>query len=127
MLRPPCLANGVLHPPHSGTLRKLFCSIPFICLARNCFPRMPVATMGAKAADTGGSNGARGPWSTQRPDKNEKNDPICSIFHYLQKHFPEGMPPEPPNSLIYSVFLGLAAAGPLQCERLEPPVFHHSI
>ena len=32
------------------------------------------------------------------------------------------MPPDPPNSLIYSVFLALAAAGPLQCERLEPPV-----
>ena len=32
------------------------------------------------------------------------------------------MPPDPPNSLIYSVFLALVAAGPLQCERLEPPV-----
>ena len=32
------------------------------------------------------------------------------------------MPPDPPNLLICSVFLTLAAAGPLQCERLEPPV-----
>ena len=33
------------------------------------------------------------------------------------------MPLDPPNSLIYSVFLVLAAAGPRQCESLEPPVF----
>ena len=32
------------------------------------------------------------------------------------------MPPDPPNSLICSVFLVLDAAGPRQCERLEPPV-----
>ena len=32
------------------------------------------------------------------------------------------MLPDPPNSLICSVFLTLAAAGSLQCERLEPPV-----
>ena len=32
------------------------------------------------------------------------------------------MPPNPPNSLICSVFLALVAAGPCQCERLEPPV-----
>ena len=28
----------------------------------------------------------------------------------------------PPNSPIYSVFLALVAAGPLQGERLEPPM-----
>ena len=32
------------------------------------------------------------------------------------------MPPDPPNSLICSVFLAHTAAGPLQCECLEPPV-----
>ena len=32
------------------------------------------------------------------------------------------MPPDPNNSLICSVFLALAAAGPRQCECLEPPV-----
>ena len=32
------------------------------------------------------------------------------------------MPPDHPNSLICYVFLALAAAGPLQCEHLEPPV-----
>ena len=32
------------------------------------------------------------------------------------------MPPDPPNSLMCSVFLALAAVGPRQCERLEPPV-----
>ena len=32
------------------------------------------------------------------------------------------MPPDPPNSLNCSVFLAFAAAGPRQCERLEPPV-----
>ena len=32
------------------------------------------------------------------------------------------MPPRPSNTLICSVFLALASAGPLQCERLEPPV-----
>ena len=34
------------------------------------------------------------------------------------------MPPNPPNSLICSVFLALATAGPRQCECLEPPVFN---
>ena len=33
------------------------------------------------------------------------------------------MPPDHLNSQICSVFLALAAAGPLQCERLELPVF----
>ena len=33
------------------------------------------------------------------------------------------MPPDPPNSLIYSIFLALAAAGPRQSKSLEPPVF----
>ena len=32
------------------------------------------------------------------------------------------MLPDPNNSLICSVFLALAAAGPRQCECLEPPV-----
>ena len=32
------------------------------------------------------------------------------------------MPPDPHNSLICYAFLALAAAGPRQCERLEPPV-----
>ena len=36
------------------------------------------------------------------------------------------MHPDPPNSLIYSVFLALASAGPLQCERLEPPAHHRN-
>ena len=62
------------------------------------------------------------PFFSSRPDKNRKNGPICSILHYLKKIFPGGMPPDPPNLLIYTVFLALAAAGPLQCERLEPPV-----
>ena len=51
-----------------------------------------------------------------------KNSPIWGILHYQKQIFPEGMPPDPPNSLIYSVFLALAATGPLQCESLEPPV-----
>ena len=37
------------------------------------------------------------------------------------------MPPDPPNSLICSVFLALAAAGPLQCERVEPPVLESHV
>ena len=45
-----------------------------------------------------------------------------AAFSIIKKNFTGGMPPDPPNSLIYSVFLALAAAGPLQCERLEPPV-----
>ena len=32
------------------------------------------------------------------------------------------MLPDPPNLQIYSVFLALAAADPLQCKFLEPPV-----
>ena len=60
----------------------------------------------------------------QRPDKNDKNGPICSIMHYQKNIFPGGMPPDPHNSLICSVFLALAAAGPRQCEHLEPPVHH---
>ena len=32
------------------------------------------------------------------------------------------MLPDPPNSLICFDFLALAAVGPRQCERLEPPV-----
>ena len=32
------------------------------------------------------------------------------------------MQPNRTNSLICSVFLMLATAGPLQCQRLEPPV-----
>ena len=32
------------------------------------------------------------------------------------------MPPDPPNSQICSVFLARDAAGPLQCECVEPPV-----
>ena len=37
------------------------------------------------------------------------------------------MPPDPPNSQICSVFLALVAAGPRQCERLEPPVQYRII
>ena len=37
------------------------------------------------------------------------------------------MPPNPPNSRICSVFLALAAAGPLQFDLLEPPVTLTSI
>ena len=37
------------------------------------------------------------------------------------------MPPDPNNSLICSVFLALAAAGPHQCERLEPPVLDQQL
>ena len=57
----------------------------------------------------------------QRPDKNEKMAQIAA-FCIIKKNFLVGMPPDPPNSLICSVFLALDAAGPLQCERLEPPV-----
>ena len=39
-----------------------------------------------------------------------------------KKIFHGGNAPDPPNSLICSVFLALTAAGPLQCERLELPV-----
>ena len=51
-----------------------------------------------------------------------QNGPICNILHDQIKNFLRGMPPAPPNSLISSVFLALAAAGPLQWECLEPPV-----
>ena len=72
----------------------------------------------------GGSKGGgqEGYGPPQRPDKNDKIAHFCSILHYLKKIFPGGMPPDPHNSLICSVFLALAAAGPRQCERLEPPV-----
>ena len=72
----------------------------------------------------GGGRGAMPP--PQRPDKNYKNGPICSILHYQKKNFPGGMPPDPPNSLICSVFLALATAGPRQCERQEPAVKRHN-
>ena len=62
-----------------------------------------------------------GAMAPQRPDKNE-NMAQFAAFCITKKIFPGGMPPDPPNSLICSVFLALAAAGLLQCERLEPPV-----
>ena len=37
------------------------------------------------------------------------------------------MPPNPPYLLICSDFLALAAVGPRQCERLEPPVVSSEI
>ena len=40
----------------------------------------------------------------------------------IEKKFPRGHAPRPPNSLIYSIFLAHAAAGPLQCKSLEPSV-----
>ena len=51
-----------------------------------------------------------------------QNGPICTILHHFKTIFPRGMSPYPLNLLIYSVILVLAATGPLQCERLEPPV-----
>ena len=48
--------------------------------------------------------------------------PNLQHFALLKKKFPGGMPPDPPNSRIYSVSLALAATGPRQCERLEPSV-----
>ena len=46
-----------------------------------------------------------------------------AAFCINKKFFPGGMPPDPHNTLMCSVFLALAAAAPLQCERLEPPVW----
>ena len=55
----------------------------------------------------------------QRPNKKRKND----HFALSTKNFPRGMPPNPPNSLIFcSALLALGAAGPLQYELLEPPM-----
>ena len=70
----------------------------------------------------GGGQGGHGP--PQRPDKNDKIAQFCSILPYLKKDFPGSMPPDPHNSLICSVFLALAAAGPRQCERLELHVYN---
>ena len=81
---------------------------------------LPLVITVPQAAPRGGGQGGHGP--PQRPDKNDKNGPICSILHYQKKKFQGGMPLDPPNSRIWSVFLALAASGPRQCERLEPPV-----
>ena len=79
---------------------------PMICFHR----RLPGGGEGAMALP-------------QRPDKNEKIAQSAAICIIKTKIFPGAMPPDPPNSLICSVFLALDAAGPLQCECLEPPVF----
>ena len=48
---------------------------------------------------------------------------FAAFYNMKKKNFPGGMPPDPNNYLlICSAFLALAAAGPHQCERLEPPV-----
>ena len=46
----------------------------------------------------------------------------CSILYYLKKKLPGGMPLDPHSSLFCSAPLMLVATGPLQSERLEPPV-----
>ena len=58
----------------------------------------------------GGGQGGHVP-SLQRPDKNEKVAQFTAFC--IIKKFSGGMPPDPRNSLICSVFLALAAAGPL--------------
>ena len=45
-----------------------------------------------------------------------------AAFCIIKKKFPGGLPPDPPNSPIYFIFLAFDANGPHQCERLELPV-----
>ena len=54
--------------------------------------------------------------------KMKKKWPNLQHFALLKKKFSRGHAPDPPNSLICSDFFTLTAAGPHQCERLEPPV-----
>ena len=68
----------------------------------------------------GSKGGGHGP--PPRPDKNLKMAQFAAFCIIRKKKFPGDMPPDPPNSQICSAFLALAAAGPFQCEHLEPPV-----
>ena len=68
----------------------------------------------------GGTRGAMPP-----PKRLTKMTKWPNLHHFasFQNNFsPRHVPIPPLNLLIYSVILVLAATGPLQCERLEPPV-----
>ena len=64
-----------------------------------------------------------GPGAMAPPPKAQTKMAQFAAFCIIKKkNYPGGMPPDPPILLICSVFLALVAAGPLQCECLEPPV-----
>ena len=68
----------------------------------------------------GGGQGGHG--SPKGLTKMIKMAQFAAFYIIKKKNFPGGLPPDPPNSRIYSVSLALAATGPRQCERLEPSV-----